>query len=358
MMCLSTSRQVLGGGGAFYNLDTEAISTWHFPIPVAMDNSFQAESYVAWVVLRPTPPGVRWVVVAGDYKDPSTLTFCDSLSYMSALLGKRKYEMDDLVDATIQVCRALIVARGVCVRKHLYSHVQGTLLDDLLDVADAAAKKGAADACLKVGYLVGLQFPQAVVTRQGRQVHTLRSRLMSDLEVWYHGRHVPSQPMPHFGQYAEVVCHAGITIEDHTLLLAIRHGVLFTKPTTPCIPCGEHPDHRASITSCAMAWLYWLHHAYNPARVIPTVYDVWHLRVPMEFGVLVLYPPGCFLLRVVEWAQDPSTSTVRGLPDPFPVFSIGHTGDVTRATHLALLDKGISQPMFLAILHTVVQHTA
>ena len=77
----------------------------------------------------------------------------------------------------------------------------------------------------------------------------------------------------------------------------------------------------------------------------------------MEFGVLVLYPPGCFSIRVVEWAQDPSTGTVSGLPDPFPVFSIGHTGDVTRAAHRGLLDKGISQPMFLAILHTVVQHT-
>ena len=32
--------------------------------------------------------------------------------------------------------------------------------------------------------------------------------------------------------------------------------------------------------------------------------------------------------------------------------------DVTRATHQALLDKGISQPMFIAILHTGVQHTA
>ena len=39
------------------------------------------------------------------------------------------------------------------------------------------------------------------------------------------------------------------------------------------------------------------------------------------------------------------------------MFSIGHTGDVTRATHRGLLDEGISQPMFLAILHTVVQHT-
>ena len=83
--------------------------------------------------------------------------------------------MDDLVDATIQVCRPLIVALGVCVPQHLYSHVEGTLLDDVLDMADAVAKIGAANACPRVGYLVGLQFPQAVVTRQA--FHTYGSWL-------------------------------------------------------------------------------------------------------------------------------------------------------------------------------------
>ena len=347
-----------GGGVVFYNLLTREIKTWHFPIPIAMDNSFQAETYVAWVVLRSTRSGVRWIVVVGDYKDPPSLTFCDSLSYISALLGKRKYDLDDLVDSMIQACRALITEREAGVPLHLYSHVAGTLLDELLDIADEKAKLGAEGACPRVGYLAGLQGAQAVVTRQGRQVHGLRSRLMSDLETWYHARHVPAHPLRHFGQYAEVVCNSGITIEDHTLLLAVRHGVLNTNPAAECVLCTERPDHRACLGSCPMSWLYWLHHTYNLARAVPTIFDAWHLCVPMEVGLLFLYPPGCFALRVVEWALDPSTGSVRGLPDSFPVFSIGHTGDVTTATHRALLGKGISQPMFLAILHTVVQHTA
>ena len=144
----------------FYNLITREIRTWHFPIPIAMDNSFEAESYVAWVVLCSTRSFVQWVILTGDYKDPPSLMFCDSLLYIGALLGKRKHDMDDLVDSTIQACRALIVGRGGWVPLHLYSHVKGTLLDDLLDIADVVAKLGADNACPRVGYLVGLQSPQ------------------------------------------------------------------------------------------------------------------------------------------------------------------------------------------------------
>ena len=130
------------------------------------------------------------------------------------------------------------------------------------------------------------------MTTQGRQVHSLRSQLMSDLDIWYHGRHVPSQAMEHFGRYAVVVCRSGLTIDDHTLLLAVRHGVLSTDPAAECLVCTERPDHPLCVSSCLMAWLYWLHHAYNLARVIPTIFDAWHLCIPMELGVLVLFLPG------------------------------------------------------------------
>ena len=46
-----------------------------------------------------------------------------------------------------------------------------------------------------------------------------------------------------------------------------------------------------------------------------------------------------------------------GLPAQLPIYAFGYTGGITSDTHRALLDKGISQPMFLAWLHTVVQHT-
>ena len=104
-----------------------------------------------------------------------------------------------------------------------------------------------------------------------------------------------------------------------------------------------------------MVWPYWLHHAYNLARVIPTIYDGWSRCLPTELGVLVLYPPGSFCIRVTAAAEDPAEGKLPGLPPPFPVYAFGYTGDITSATRNALLDKGISQPMFLALLHTVVQ---
>ena len=106
------------------------------------------------------------------------MTFCDSLSYISALLDKKKYDMDDLVSSMIRACRDLITLLGVSVPKHLYLHIEGTLLDDLLDVTDWEAKIGASLAAPTVGYLVGLQPPLAVGTRQGCQGHDPRSRII------------------------------------------------------------------------------------------------------------------------------------------------------------------------------------
>ena len=51
-----------GGGVVFFDLLSGHILTWHFPIPVTTDNSFHAESYVAWVVLRCLAAGVTWVM--------------------------------------------------------------------------------------------------------------------------------------------------------------------------------------------------------------------------------------------------------------------------------------------------------
>jgi hypothetical protein len=341
----------------FFDPVTLRLLTWHFPIPISTDNSFQAETYVAWVVLSSMVAGVSWVMAMGDYTDRKSVTFCDSLSYISALLGKKKYDMDDFVSSMIGACRNLISKFGVSFPKHLYSHIEGTMLDDLLDVADSEAKIGASLASPTVGYFAGLQPPMAVVTRQGRQVHDLRLRIMTDLEGWYHNRHSPALALPHFAQYAEMVSHTDITMEDHAQVLAIRHGVLSVQKGTECVLCRGSPKHRGLVPSCPMAWLYWMHHAYNLARVIPTIYDGWSRCIPTELGVLVLYPPGSFCVRVAAEAERPSEAKFAGFPAPLPVFVVGHTGDITSGTHRALQDKGISQPMFLALLHTVVQHT-
>ena len=307
-----------GGGGVFFGPETLRLLTWHFPISVATDNSFQAETYVAWVVLSSMVAGITWVMAMGDYKDRKSVTFCDSLSYISALLGKKKYDMDDFVSSMIRACRELISCLGVSVPKHLYSHIEGTLLDDLLDVTDSEAKIGASLAAPTVGYLVGLQPPLAVVTRQGRQVHDLRLQIMSDLEVWYHNRHVPSLALPHFSQYAEMVSHTDITMEDHAQVLAIRHGVLSEHKGTPYLLCHGSPRHRTSVPACPIAWLYWIHHAYNLARVIPTIYDGWSRCVPTELGVLVLYPPRSFCIKVAAEAGRPAEGKFFSFPAQLP----------------------------------------
>ena len=47
-----------GGGVVFFDLVTLRLLTWHFPIPISTDNSFQAETYVSWVVLSSMVAGV------------------------------------------------------------------------------------------------------------------------------------------------------------------------------------------------------------------------------------------------------------------------------------------------------------
>ena len=91
---------------------TLRLLTPHFPIPVSTDISFQAETYVAWVVLRSMVAGVTWVMAMGDYTDRGSSTFCDSLSYIIALLGKNKYDLDNFVSSMIRACRDLITFWG------------------------------------------------------------------------------------------------------------------------------------------------------------------------------------------------------------------------------------------------------
>ena len=102
-----------GGGVMFFDLVSRRILTWHFSIPVTTDNSFQAESYVAWVVLRSLVAGVTSGMVVGDYKDRATLTVCDSLSYINALEVKQKYDTDYFADSIINTFRGPM-SQNIC----------------------------------------------------------------------------------------------------------------------------------------------------------------------------------------------------------------------------------------------------
>ena len=82
-----------------------------------------------------------------------------------------------------------------------------------------------------------------------------------------------------------------------------------------------------------------------------------HTYCLLSWVFLLYTPPGSFCIMVAAKAERPSEGRFSCFPAPLPVYAFGYTGDITRVTHQALLNKGISQPMFLALLHTVVQHT-
>ena len=67
--------------------------------------------------------------------------------------------------------------------RHLYSHQEGTFLDEVLDDADSTAKVQALQQShpMPVGYIEGLQPPQPGFWRDGVQRHdsiTLQIRLL------------------------------------------------------------------------------------------------------------------------------------------------------------------------------------
>jgi hypothetical protein len=73
----------------FFDPVTLRLLTWHFPIPISTDNSFQAETYVAWVVLSSMVAGVSWVMAMGDYTDRKSVTSV-TVCPTSALFWARK----------------------------------------------------------------------------------------------------------------------------------------------------------------------------------------------------------------------------------------------------------------------------
>ena len=99
-------------------------------IPVFCGNSYQAEVYVAWVVLQSRVPSAS--VWRG-----ATWTFSDSQSYISALESKSASNCP-FISALLQPRRSMSSQWEV--PHHLYSHLQGTFLDEVLEQVDSYAK--------------------------------------------------------------------------------------------------------------------------------------------------------------------------------------------------------------------------
>jgi hypothetical protein len=297
----------------------------------------------------------------------------DSMSYISALHGKKLYNDDcNLVDCVISACRELFDTLPLKMPKHMYSHLSGTFLDELLELADITAKGWAYKARPSPGWIRGLQEQCAVVTRPfslgddegevDRQTHHVRRKLTHDLSNWFNLRRgagaIPERVPKVYALYSAVIEGTNFSIGDHLVVLGVRHGLHAPDPNHGCPFCGGDRDHRDDLLECPLGGWYWAEHHYDLARRIPLFYFQWRFCVPSELGVLVLHKFGHFLIRVSSVGEALSTSAYFGTGTCFPVASVGHSGDVDESCVSFLKKKGATSDILVHLVRGVVQNTA
>ena len=155
-----------GGGLVVADPMTGLHQTYWVPIPVNVDESYQAQPSVAWDMLRAR--GAHRVVSGTQGLQWS---FHDSKGYIGAVRS-RNPGCFPLSDDVLSACPGLL-AEGFFAPQHPYSQRVGTFLESLLDLADGEAKKQAARARPKVGWIRGLQVPRVRFPHNKVQVHKL-----------------------------------------------------------------------------------------------------------------------------------------------------------------------------------------
>jgi len=166
-------------------------------------------------------------------------------------------------------------------------------------------------------------------------------------------------PLPHFQLYEDIMPHPMISIREHGLAVGIRHDLWVPPKGVHCPMCKGEVDHRGQPMLCPAGWMYWMHHHYELARVVPEIYTPWRYTIPTEHGTLVFGHAGPFLLRVQEFAADEAEVNIApcGPLHGVPVYHLGRTGDISSDMFKSLLTRGPSRPMLIAILRNVVLHT-
>ena len=145
---LSMTHQA-GGACAVVNAVTGDYQLHEVDVPVFVDNSYQAEVYVAWAVLCGSG-SVLWGQRSRGW------TFTDSKSYIQALQANNTHHCP-LISFLLERCRSMTALREQPM--HLYSHVQGTVLDTVLDAVDKLAGEVARRSAPMSGWLHRMEYP-------------------------------------------------------------------------------------------------------------------------------------------------------------------------------------------------------
>ena len=160
-----------GGVVAVLDVHTGHYTLHRIPIPIFCDNLYQAELYVAWIVLR-ARACARW------YTRDERWSLTDSNSYVTAL-GSRNDSSSPLVTSLLAACRALV--QHAASPRHLYSHLTGTFLDRVMDVVDCLAREVGLSQIPRCGWIPELQQLLVLFTHNNRQVQDFQAFLVKKI---------------------------------------------------------------------------------------------------------------------------------------------------------------------------------
>ena len=319
-----------GGAVAVLNLDTGAYTVYPIRIPIFCNNSYQAELYVAWAVLRARRPTVAL------YKH-NTWTFSDSKSYITALESRNDGSCP-FVAALLAVCRDLSAQWEV--PRHLYSHLHGTFLDTVLESVDTVAKDTALSQTPRMGWISPIQEPlvcfENVAEEPSHQVHDpvclLRRGLRANVQRAA-GRQ-PVQTDSCFRFYEEIVMRGYLTWAVHLIVVAIRHN-LGTPSASVCPFCGATMTMRHYVDSCIVLPLL---RVFFHSRLLLKFQEFcprWRVLAVTKHDVRILHGTELFGIR---YGSDPFHAT-----SPYPYVQIGFTGEISPQDVSLILSRGMTR---------------
>ena len=205
------------GAIAVLDVHTGHYTLHRIPIPILCNNSYEAELYVAWVVLRAR-------ACARLNRRDERWSRTDSQSYITAL-GSRNDSTSPLVTSLLAACRALV--QHTASPRHLYSHLTGTFLDRMMDAVDCLAREVGLSQIPRYGWIPELQQLLVLFTHNNRQMQDFQAFLvkknpacvLSTLSVLY------CPPSTNLLLYERVVMPGSVKWDIHLRAVAIRQGL-------------------------------------------------------------------------------------------------------------------------------------
>ena len=321
---------------AVLDVHTDHFELHRIPIPIFCDNSYQAELYVAWVVLR-ARASARWFVRDERW------SLTDSNSYITAL-GSRN------VTSLLVACRSLV--KNTAPPQHLYSHLTGTFLDCVMDAVDNLAREVGMSQTPRYGWIPELQVLPVLFTHDERQVQDFQAFLNKKIPACVlHHLQVPFHPpSPSLLLYERVVMTGAIKWGVHLRTVAIRQGLYNPPAVTTCCMCGATVTPRHYTRDCPLLDLFRIAIHAQLAMAISQLVPRWSVNRVTLSGAQVFYGNSLFGIRV-------GPAALSG-PMAYPCANIGFTGEITPADEKLLLSRGITcnalRHTLGFVLHTVV----